>query len=64
MFKTASTSTIIKMLRDYEFLFGKGFLTSFEERDDTFIMRVVNKNGNPHVFYLPKAEVHTVVEDT
>ena len=67
MIKTASTTQIIKMLQQYEFLFGPGSVTSIcsycsEDRDTEYIIHIKNKKGYPHAIYVPTVDEKTIWE--
>lgn len=68
MIKTASTTQIIKMLQQYEAMFGPGSVTSIGsfcsgDRTTEYVIHIRNKNGYPHSIYVPSIDEKTIWED-
>ena len=67
MIKTASTSQIIKMLRQYEFLFGPGSVTSIGSvtsgnREVEYVFHLKSKFGHEHTINVPSIDEKTIWE--
>lgn len=68
MIKTASTTQIIKLLQQYEEMFGPGSVTSIGsfcsgERDNEYVFHICNKHGQSYSVYVPSLDENTIWED-